>query len=60
MAENNTKTQSYAQVAWLPSDVQTLRPEWSLVECEAWLADNASYIADAMVEHGWTAMEALL
>lgn len=50
----------YAVIRWSPEDVQELRPDWTLQQCEEWLAENAKYIEDATVEAGWNAIKALL
>lgn len=47
----------YARVAWVPEDVQALRPWWSLKRCAEWLEKHASWIANAMIEAGWDTIE---
>ncbi len=51
---------TYANVSWHPSDVQSLRPNWSLKKCEEELSKNAKYIQERMVELGWEVIEDLL
>ncbi len=49
----------YATVGWHVEDLEelTAMPE---VKAEEWLANNAKYIQEAMVEAGWTAIDTLL
>ena len=51
---------NYAKVVWCPEDVQTLRPSWSLEQCEEWLDSNAGYIQARLIELGWEVIECLL
>ena len=37
----------YAQVYWTPEDVQDLRPEWSLEQCEEFLLKIEEQISDS-------------
>lgn len=50
----------YANLGWQSGDVQTLRPDWTDEQCEAWLDRNEKYIRDAMCEAGWATIETLL
>lgn len=59
MPEEETDT-AYANVDWIPGDIQSLRPEWTLEQCEAFLNENEKYIRESMIECGWVAIEALL
>ena len=47
----------YAQVFWTPEDVQDLRPEWSLEQCEEFLAKIEEQISDRMIQTGWSIIE---
>lgn len=51
--------ESYARVAWHVKDLEDLT-DMSDKQAEEWLENNAKYIRDAMVEAGWTAIDALL
>jgi hypothetical protein len=51
---------TYAKVAWTAHDVQTLRPRWTLAQCEQALADNEKYVQERLVELGWEVLDALL
>lgn len=50
----------YARVSWSPGDIQCLRPNWSLEQCEEFLQENEGTIQDVTVERGWNAIESLL
>jgi hypothetical protein len=50
----------YAMTRWHPDDVKELRPKWSKIKCEAWLAEHEQYICDRSVECGWDVIESLL
>lgn len=52
--------QTYATVTWAPEDVQTLKPDWTLEQCEEWLEMNQKYVRDRLVELGWEVIETLL
>lgn len=51
---------TFAEVSWTAEDIRTLRPRWSHKKAEEWLAANAKYIAEAMVQDGWQAIDELL
>jgi hypothetical protein len=55
-----TEPKLFAEVAWMASDVQSRRPNWSTEECEAFLAENNSVLAGRMVETGWEVIDCLL
>jgi hypothetical protein len=55
-----TKEKEYAKVIWMPLDIQGLRPNWSIEECEEWLAKNQGYIRDGLIEAGHRVIENLL
>ena len=60
-ARNNmTDEKKFARVEWAAEDVQDLKPEWSLSQCEAWLEANAKYIQEFLVQRGFEAIESLL
>jgi hypothetical protein len=50
----------HALAGWMPEDIQTMRPEWTVARCREWLTDNQKWIVEAMVRDGWGAIEALL
>jgi hypothetical protein len=50
----------YAKTSWCPEDVQTLKPAWTLEQCEEVLFQFEGHIIDRMVESGWDAMEYLM
>jgi len=52
--------EKYATVTWTSEDVQTLRPTWTVEQCEEWLERNERYIQDRLVELGWEVIETLL
>lgn len=51
---------TFAHVCWAAADVQSLAPRLSDEQANDWLTRNEKHIQDAMVEHGWTAIESLL
>lgn len=54
------KIKKYAEMGWTPDDVKTIRPTWTLENCEEWLQDNERYLIERLIEIGWEAMEALI
>jgi hypothetical protein len=52
--------QKWATVSWMAGDVQSLKPSWSLEQCEQWLEGNYKYIQDRLVEVGNEVIETLL
>lgn len=50
----------YAMTRWAAEDVQSLRPEWTLDQCEDWLYTNEHRIQNRLVELGWDVIECLL
>lgn len=56
----STRTVRYAQVAWQIGDIKALRPAFSDKQCADFLQRHSKYIQDAMVEAGWSCIEALL
>lgn len=51
---------TYARVVWTAEDVQTLKPSWTLEECEDFLSENENGIRDRLIELGWEVIQALL
>lgn len=47
-------------IKWAPGDVETLRPDWSLEQCEEALENMAKHLKDRSIELGWEIMEELL
>ena len=50
----------YAELSWSPSDVQSVREDWTLEQCEEWLNGNASFIRDRLTELGFEIIGDLL
>ena len=50
----------HGTIGWHASDVKSLRPEWTLEQCDDWLHENSGYITDRLVELGFEVIEALL
>lgn len=50
----------FAEVAWNAHDIQSLRPEWDIERCEAFLASIEHRITDRMIEIGWAVIEGCL
>ena len=60
MEDTKKDTNEYVRVVWTAYDVQTLRPNWCIEKCEAWLVENEKYIQDRLVEVGWEVLQDLL
>jgi hypothetical protein len=60
MEARKREIETYATVTWAAGDVETLRPDWSLAKCEAFLQDNQKHLRDRTIEYGWRVMEDLL
>lgn len=46
------KRKQYAVVRWSPEDVQARKPDWSLKQCEDWLAKNERGIKESLTQVG--------
>jgi hypothetical protein len=46
-------------ITWRAEDVQTLKEDWTLLECRDWLNVNGKYIVDRSIEIGWEVIEEL-
>jgi hypothetical protein len=53
-------TRTEVVIRWLAEDVQHLRPDWSLDDCEAVLEKFGRALADRSIEVGWEILEVLL
>ena len=60
MYDSQEKDGKYAKMCWYPGDIQTLKPDWTLEQCEKWLQDNQKYIKDRLCELGFEVIEDLL
>lgn len=49
-----------AEVVWRAEDVKTLRPAWTLEQCEEALGNIEKHLRDRVTELGWEVMEDLL
>jgi hypothetical protein len=58
MSEGYNK--DYAALGWNAEDVQTLRPDLTDAQAEAFLARNERHLRDRLVELGWDVMDTLL
>lgn len=47
----------FAEVSWKAADIQTYRPEWSVEQCEDFLAKIERVLEDRMIEIGWSVIE---
>ena len=47
-------------IRWLAEDVQHLRPDWSLDDCETVLEKFGRALTDRSIEVGWEILEVLL
>ena len=59
-AKKEVEPNVYAKVQWTAEDIQSLRPAWTLGECEDWLVDNEGTIEDRTIELGWEVITCLL
>lgn len=46
-----------AIVMWTAEDIQMLREDWTIEQCEDWLDSNESNIQDSLIEYGWELIE---
>jgi len=46
-------------ITWRAEDVQTVKEDWTLSECQDWLNVNGKYIVDRSIEIGWEVIEEL-
>lgn len=53
-------TKTEVIIRWLADDVQQLRPDLTLEECEALLDRVGRHLADRSIEVGWEILETLL
>jgi hypothetical protein len=53
-------TRTEVVIRWLAEDVQHLRPDWSLDDCETVLEKFGRALADRSIEVGWEILEVLL
>ena len=49
-----------AVILWTSEDIQFLKPEWSLEQCQTWLTQNKKHIEERSTELGWEVIETLL
>ncbi len=47
-------------IKWVAEDIQQLRPDWSLEDCEAVLEKFGRALTDRSIEVGWEILEVLL
>lgn len=59
MSKADPESHEYAKVAWCVGDIQTVRPSFTVGQCEKFLFTNERYIQDAMVQAGWDAIASL-
>ena len=52
--------EEYCTTGWRAEDVYMMKPEWTLPQCEEWLADNEGRIQDRLTELGWEVIDTLL
>jgi hypothetical protein len=56
----NDMTRTEVVIRWLAEDIQQLRPDWSLDDCEAVLEKFGRALTDRSIEVGWEILEVLL
>lgn len=45
--------EKFAQVSWNANDIHTLRENWTQEQCEEFLTDIESGLADITIQRGW-------
>lgn len=50
----------YAQLSWSAEDVQAIREDWTLEQCEEALSNIQNRVRDRLCELGWDVLETLL
>ena len=48
------------KIVWTAQDVKTLKPDWTLEQCEEWLEENSRSIEEHSIEHGWEVIQSLI
>ena len=48
------------EITWVADDIATLREDWTMEQCEAFLDDIRNVLVDRSIECGWTVIETLL
>jgi len=59
-AGERERGQVMVTIKWSAEDIQSLRPEWSLEECEVFLQAKFEYFKQASISQGWDIWETLL
>lgn len=49
----------FAEVAWTPGDIQTIRPKWTEKTCIRFLSIMETKIRDRLTELGWEVLETM-
>lgn len=49
-----------AFVIWSADDIQIIREDWTIEQCQEWLDTNESIIQDRSIEHGWEVIESII
>ena len=47
-------------IKWSAEDIQSLRPEWSIEKCNAFIESKGEHFKQASIEQGWDIWETLL
>ncbi len=47
-------------IVWTVEDIQSLRPNWKIDQCEKFLSDYAKTIRDRSIEEGWSIIDTCL
>lgn len=50
----------HAEVSWCAIDIQELRPDWTVAQCNEFLMDNEDEIQGGMIQRGWDVISDLL
>lgn len=60
MAKKEKISVASVTITWVPEDIKTLRPKWSLNKCERALEEIAKVLQDRSIEEGWNIIDSIL
>lgn len=56
----NTTNDECLVIRWHAEDIQQLKPEWTLDQCQAFLDNNERILRDRLVEDGWGVIQSVI
>jgi hypothetical protein len=48
------------KIKWSGGDIRSLRPEWSIDKCDAFIESKSDIFKELSISHGWDIWESLL